>query len=137
MKIEGPRATAPASSQRAGARTDATGFALPAGEARAASATGVVAPLASLDAVLALQMDPAGRRRRQARRGAEALDALDRLAAAMLAGEGGAAADLARVSATLADREPTGDAGLDSVLQEIDVRSAVELAKREKGRPPA
>jgi len=31
----------------------------------------------------------------------------------------------------LADREPTGDHDLDSVLREIDVRSAVELAKRE------
>lgn len=132
MKIEGPRApTAAAPSKRAGA-AGATGFSVPAGETRAAAPASAAAPLTALDAVLALQVDGGGKRKRQVRRGAQSLDALDRLAAAMLSGGAAQAGDLDELRAALRDREPTGDTRLDSVLQEIDVRSAVELAKRER-----
>lgn len=134
MKIEGPRATsAPASSKRA-AGAGAAGFSVPTGETRTAAPASAAAPLTALDAVLALQVDGGGKRKRQVRRGAQSLDALDRLAASMLSGGAAQAGDLDELRAALRDREPTGDSGLDSVLREIDVRSAVELAKREKGR---
>lgn len=134
MKIEGPRATsAPASSKRA-ASTGAAGFSVPTGETRAAAPASAAAPLTALDAVLALQVDGGGKRKRQVRRGAQSLDALDRLAASLLSGGAAQPGDLDELRAALRDREPTGDSRLDSVLREIDVRSAVELAKREKGR---
>lgn len=104
---------------------------MPTGEAKAATAAPPASPLTALDSLLALQVDTGGKRRRQVRRGTMALDALDRLTASMLGG-GDDGGDLAALRDALADREPTGDHGLDTVLREIDVRSAVELAKREK-----
>lgn len=122
----------PTSTTRRASGAGASGFSLPTGDARPAQAASAAAPLTALDAVLALQMDGGGKRRRQLKRGALALDALDRLAASLLDGTDGAGADMTALSDALRDREPTGDAGLDSVLREIDVRSAVELAKRER-----
>ena len=101
------------------------------GEAKAPAAAAAAAPLTALDSLLALQVDTGGQRKRQLRRGAVAPDALDRLQASMLAGGADAGGDIAALKGALADREPTGDHDLDSVLREIDVRSAVELAKRE------
>lgn len=132
MKIEPSRGPTAASSSKRTTSTQGAGFSLPAGEAKAPAAASAAAPLTALDSLLALQVDTGGKRKRQARRGAMALDALDRLAASMLGGGDGANTDLSDLRATLADREPTGDHGLDSVLREIDVRSAVELAKRER-----
>jgi hypothetical protein len=132
MKVEPPRGPSAASTTRRTSGADGAGFSLPAGEARATQAAAPTAPLTALDAVLALQVDAGGRRGRQLRRGAVSLDALDRLTAALLDGSQGAGGDLAALSASLKDREPTGEDGLDSVLREIDVRTAVELAKREK-----
>lgn len=131
MKIEPPRGPVAASSSKRTTPTQGAGFSLPTGQAKAASAAAPASPLTALDSLLALQVDVGGKRRRQVRRGAIALDALDRLAATLLAGGDGAGGDLAALRSALADREPTGDDGLDSVLREIDVRSAVELAKRE------
>jgi hypothetical protein len=132
MKIEGTRPTSTVTSGRRASATDASGFSVPTGEARAVSGAQPAAPLAALDGLIALQVDGGGKRRRQVRRGAEALDALDRLAASLLGGADGAGGDLAALRGSLAGREETGDPGLDSVLREIDVRSAVELAKRER-----
>jgi len=127
MKVEPPRGPTATSTTRRATGSGAAGFSLPAGETKPAQAASAAAPLTALDAVLALQVDGGGKRRRQVKRGAVVLDALDRLAASLLDGTDGAGADLAALSDALKDREPT-----DSVLREIDVRSAVELAKREK-----
>lgn len=132
MKVEPPRGPSATSTTRRATGASGAGFSLPSGEARATQAASATAPLTALDAVLALQLDEGGKRRRQMRRGAVALDALDRLAASLLDGSDGAGGDLATLASALKDREPTGDDGLDSVLREIDVRTAVELAKREK-----
>lgn len=131
MKIEPPRGPAAVSAPRRAASAEGAGFSVPTGEAKAAAAATAAAPLAALDSLLALQVDAGGKRRRQVRRGTMALDALDRLAASMLAGGDGVGGDVAALKAALADREPTGEADLDSVLREIDVRTAVELAKHE------
>ena len=89
-----------------------------------------------LDALLALQDvgGPLERRRRAMARGGRVLDDLDRVQLAIL--DGGdpheALGSLARTSAEA--RERGDDIGLDGVLDEIDVRAAVELAKAETRR---
>ena len=128
-KVEGPRAAGGSTGARRAGSAGAGGFSLPAEDAKAISHAQPVSSLSAVHSVLALQVDGAGNRQRQTRRGAAQLDALDRLQAALLAGEA-APADLARLAEGLKSREPTGDPGLDSVLNEIDVRAAVELAKR-------
>jgi hypothetical protein len=89
------------------------------------------APLATMEAILALQGedDPAERRRRALRRGHDLLDGLDRLKAALLGGDVPAAA-LTELAALLRrSGEATGDPGLDDVIAHIELRVGVELAK--------
>jgi hypothetical protein len=69
------------------------------------------------------------RRRRQARRGYDLLDGLDKLKAALLAGRV-QISELERLKAMLsARRETSDDPRLDEVLAHIELRAAVELAK--------
>lgn len=89
------------------------------------------APLATVDALLALQEqgDPGERRRRSITRGHEVLDALDRLKAALLSGRI-ASNDLQRLAAKLAERRDlTDDPRLDDLIAHIELRAKVELAK--------
>ncbi|HEY0354182.1 MAG TPA: flagellar assembly protein FliX [Enterovirga sp.] len=95
------------------------------------SAARAAIPLATLDAILALQGEdyPAERRRRHAKRGRDILDALDALKAAILAGRI-APSDLRRVVSRLRqDIGPSGDPALDQIMAEIELRAEVELAK--------
>ena len=95
------------------------------------------APAASLrtiggiDALIALQGqdDPAERRRRAVKRGRIALDALDELKIEVLAGTLGPSTLMRLKSATADLRDASGDAGLDAVLAEIELRLEVEIAK--------
>jgi hypothetical protein len=88
--------------------------------------------VSGLDSLLALQgVEDAGeRRKRFARKGKSALDLLDALKAELLA------ADLTRdtllrLQGSLSElTEKSGTPGLDAVLGEIELRVAVELAKR-------
>ena len=129
MKIEPPRGPGAPSAARRPNGADAAGFSLPSEGVRPAAAAGAAHAVTSVNGLFALQIDGAGRRQKQLRRGAAALDTLDRLQAALL---DGADADVSELAGHLADREPTGDPGLDSVLREIDVRAAVEIAKRQR-----
>ena len=108
----------------------APGFRVSDDGAAPARAATPAQPTAALDAILALQGEgpPKERRARQVNRGRKTLDALDALQRAVVLGGGGAAARDALI-AIGEDMEPTGDAGLDSVLLEIETRRAVELAK--------
>jgi hypothetical protein len=132
MRID---AKAPAATTGAGAlrpRPGARGFSL-AGEPAAAKGSGTTAaaPLATVDALLAVQGegDPAERRRRSVRRGHDLLDALDRLKCALLSNRV-PTADLAQVARTLAERRDlTDDPRLDDLLSHIELRAKVELAK--------
>jgi hypothetical protein len=87
--------------------------------------------IGGIDALLALQgvEEPGERRKKAVRRGRTALDALDALKLGLLSGtlDTAALARLKSVTGGLA--EPTGDAGLDTVLAEIELRVEVELAK--------
>lgn len=84
-----------------------------------------------LDTLIAVQaQDDAGeRRKRQARRGHDMLDGLDRLKAALLGGRV-PLIELERLKTMLTmRREVTDDPKLDDVLAHVELRVAVELAK--------
>ena len=122
-------ATPPSSVQRRGATS--VRFTLATARASKSSGPAASAPLATLDALLALQGegDPGERRRRSVKRGHALLDALDHLKAALLGGRV-AAADLRAIVSRLSDRgDLSGDPRLDELLAHIDLRAQVELAK--------
>lgn len=135
MRILGPNGTTlgtPASTAR---RTSGTGFMLPEDEPATAQETrGSMAPRAAggIDTLLALQgieEDPAERRKRSVQRGKGALDVLDDLKIRLLAGniDQSTVSRLRDAAANL--KSSSGDARLDAVLSEIELRVEVELAK--------
>lgn len=116
-------------------RTGGAAFTLPgktsSGGAGAAQSLSAAGPL---DTLIALQADeePGERKRRQAKRGHDLLDGLDRLKAALLSGRV-QLSELERLKAMLsARRETTDDPRLDEVLAHIELRAAVELAKLQR-----
>ncbi len=117
------------------------GFAVKGGgaarEPAAAGRASAPSNVGSVDALLALQeLDgPLERRRRAVKRGARILDQLDEVKLGVLSGEV-APETLARLTdAVREQRGPTGDPGLEGVLDQIETRAAVELAKREMRDP--
>jgi hypothetical protein len=120
----------PAGSAR---RAGGSAFTLPTKEGEGAAATrsagvGASGPLDTLLAVQAYE-EPQERKKRQARRGHDLLDGLDRLKAALLGGSV-KVSELERLKDMLAlRRETTDDPRLDDVLAHIELRAAVELAK--------
>lgn len=132
MRVYGPNGTALASTPVAARRSPAGGFAVAEGaEAQPQAAPVALRTLGGIDALIALQgiEDPLERRRRVVRHGRRALDALDEVKLGLLAGtlDQGTMLRLKSVAADL--KEGSGDARLDSVLAEIDLRVEVELAK--------
>jgi len=145
MKIIGPglggTTRVGGAAARPGGRAD--GFAAKsAGAARESAAAGrasAPAGVGSLDALLALQAldGPLERRRRAVKRGSRILDQLDAVKLAVLEGEV-APETLGRLTEALREqRTETADPGLEGVLDEIETRAAVELAKREVRAPAA
>ena len=134
MKIEGGRPVGAASTAKSAGKAAAPGFTVATEAPAKATATTSVAGVTALDAILALQTDepPAQRRARQAKRGRDALDALEKLERGLVMGRAPGALK-AQLESLQHGREPTGEAGLDAVLDEIDIRLAVELAKLERG----
>lgn len=121
-------ASAPSSARRAAGGT----FSL--NEPETPSGPAASTPLravASLDSLMALQgvESPTERKKRAVAKGRRALDVLDNLKLALLDGsvDGPTLARLKVVREGLA--EETGDAGLDGVMGEINLRVEVELAK--------
>lgn len=103
-----------------------------AGPNREAARSSAAQAMPSLQNMLTLQAveDPMSRRRRAARRGTRLLDVLDDLKLRLLEGEIG---NVKALDSLLKDAgEPSGDAGLDLILGEIELRAAVELAKRSR-----
>lgn len=96
------------------------------------SASGV-SGIVGLEALLALQdvETPTERRRRSVRRAGRLLDDLDDLKIALLGGELDQA-QLERLGRTIREqRSATDDPKLEAILDEIETRAAVELAKLE------
>jgi hypothetical protein len=105
------------------------------GPAQAAS-VGRAAPVMAVDALVALQAagGPLERRRRAVRRAGRILDALDEVKLALIDG-GLTGADLERLrDAVREQRLGAGDPALDSLLDEIETRAAVEIAKLDMAR---
>ncbi|CAN5347506.1 flagellar assembly regulator FliX [soil metagenome] len=118
----------PAGSAR---RTGGAAFTLPTKEGAASARSAGVSASGPMDSLLAVQAyeEPLERKKRQAKRGHDLLDGLDRLKAALLSGRV-EIAQLEQIRANLAlRRETTDDPRLDDVLAHIELRAAVELAK--------
>lgn len=138
MKVSGPGGTASAGPGGA-KRPAAEGFSLAgAGGAReavqAGATTGVAA--STLDALIAIQAEtpPQERRRKAVGRAGRLLDVLDEVKLSLLDGANPTLA-LDRLRAAVREqREGTDDPRLEGVLDEIETRAAVELAKREARR---
>ncbi len=132
MRIYGPNGTTLGTSAGNAKRSSSTGFSLP--EATTAAETRSAAPpkaAGNIDALLALQgvEDPTERRKRSVQRGRGALDVLDDLKLGLLSGNFDAST-VNRLRAAAANlKSSSGDAGLDAVLSEIELRVEVELAK--------
>ncbi|MET3524990.1 flagellar assembly regulator FliX [Phenylobacterium koreense] len=109
-----------------------------AGAAQVARAAGV-AGVMSVDAILALQDigGPLERKRRAVSRAGRILDVLEDVKIALLSGEV-SLNDLQRLQQAVHDeRLSTDDERLESVLNEIETRAAVELAKLERANRAA
>ena len=137
MKINGSSPIGPSGPSRSTARTASGGFRLPqTDEAQEVGATArAVGPtgIGSIDALMALQAvgGPLERRRRAVRRADKILDVLDEVKISLLEGEVPASALNNLVRAVQQTRDSTDDPGLEAVLNEIETRAAVEMAKLE------
>ncbi len=138
MRIAGTgRAAAAGPSREAGRSTaSGTGFRLAdveVGTAERMAASAAAVPLTSLDGLMALQAvpDATERRRRSARRGGRLLDGLAEIQLALLDGVLSASVLTSLGAELRMAREATDDPGLESVLAQIELRAAVELAKLE------
>lgn len=119
------------------------GFSLPtvagAGAAPDVARSAGVGGVASIGALIALQDvgGPLERRRRAMGRAGRILDVLDEVKLALIDGAV-SGTDLDRLMrAVREERLATDDSGLEGVLNEIETRAAVELAKLEQARVAA
>ena len=142
MKVTGPQG--PASTQGQKTTRAAGGFSL-GGQAAGVAGPGAPAAasaaggLAGVSALMALQSVETAteRRRRAVKRGGGLLDRLEELKLALLSGQDGGEA-LDRLARMLREERPEDDdTGLNAVLDQIDVRASVELAKSEMARKVA
>jgi hypothetical protein len=132
MRVEGNRPIRPAATRRDDkSGTASVGSFAEALGAEAAAPPSATVPTSSIGALFALQEvpDATARRRKAVARAAKMLDRLDELQLGLVEGaiDSHALADLA--AAARSAREDTGDPALQSVLDEIELRAAVELAK--------
>src|SRR5580700_8427069 len=132
MRILASNATSLAAAAPAARRVNGSGFAVSAETApRSTGAAGGPRSVGGIDALIALQgvEDPLERRKRAVKRGRVALDALDELKMALLGGTL-TTAMLAKLQAAAAHLKlGSGQADLDAVLAEIELRVEVEIAK--------
>lgn len=137
MKVTGTGAAGQASGPRP-ARGGGEGFRIvtptpAAGASQAAQVSGP-AGVIGVEALIALQDvgSPTERRRRSVVRAGRILDVLDEVKVALLSGEL-SGADLDRLRrAVRAERSATDDPGLEAVLDDVELRAAVEMAKLEQ-----
>jgi hypothetical protein len=141
MKVSGPTGPGQLGGARTARPSGAGGFSPIApeeglGEAGRASGPSGVAQVSSIDALIALQEvgGPLERRRRATQRGSRLLDALEALKVGLLEGEVTMSAAESLARAAREQRQMTDDPRLEGVLDEIETRAAVELAKLEQAR---
>ncbi len=136
MRVDGNRPIRPAATRRddksgvggAGSFAEALGV-------ESAAAPSVAAPASGVSALFALQEvpDAMARRRKAMARAGKMLDRLDSLQLGLLEGAIDPASLAELASAARSAREETGDPALQGVLDEIELRAAVELAKLSPG----
>jgi hypothetical protein len=138
MKVTGPGGIGSSSGVRTARGGGGDGFRIIAPESAAgpsqASSVSATQGVMGVDALLALQDvgTPTERKRRAVRRASSILDSLDALKIRLLEGDLGGD-DLQRLLRAVRDeRESTGDPNLEAVLDEIELRAAVEVAKLEQ-----
>ena len=138
MRIDGNRPIVPASARRDGrsGSSFAADFTAPTGGDPPVASTGAARTLSPVDGLFALQEvreDGPSRRRRAVQRGGVLLDRLDDLRLGLLSGRMSAAqiGELTRLVAS--ERAEVDDPRLAAVLDEIDLRARVELAKLAAG----
>jgi hypothetical protein len=143
MKVNGPNSLGSTSAPRGGGQGAAGGFSLPsvggAGDVAATARMAGPVGVGSIDALLALQEvgGPLERRRKAVRRAGVILDVLDEVKLALLDGDLPPAALERLISAVKLERGEADDARLQGLLDEIETRAAVELAKLEMSRAAA
>lgn len=138
MKVSGP--TGPNMTPQARPTRSAGGFSMAGTTSTSspapsvsANAAGGVADVSALMALQGVETATEGRRR-GIRRGRGLLDRLDEIKLALLAGESGESA-LVGLARDLGEHRPDeADAGLKGLLDQIDLRARVELAKAEQRR---
>ena len=142
MKVTGPSSTGAAGAGAGAKRPAAGGFSpISAGASREAPAAAMAAGVsaATLDALIALQSTPSAleRRRRAVTRAGRLLDELDDVKLSLLDGRNPMVALERLRGAVREQRDGTEDPRLEGVLDEIETRAAVELAKQEMSRRAA
>jgi hypothetical protein len=144
MKINGPKGPGSATGAK-GARPSSggSGFSLPsvdeAGGVAPSSGVSRTAGVMGVEALLALQDvgGPLERKRRSVRRAGRILDVLDEVKLALLDGEL-SVVQLDRLRRSVRDeRSLTDDPALEGVLDDIELRAAVEIAKLEQAAQAA
>lgn len=131
MRIEGPYQRNTVAKKRAGRSVDGQSFSVGQQEtAVRADAPGMSAPVSELDAILALQAvdDPLLAKKRAVRHGQNLLDALDDIKADLLVGRIGEGR-VNRLAALISKARDLSDPQIDSLLDDIELRAKVELAK--------
>jgi hypothetical protein len=142
MRVDGPNSTNPIAAQRAKKLdANAPAFELPGTQKAKDTRSAAAAPSAAgLDALLTLQMievieDPLSKKKKGLKRGRAMLDALDNIKIALLTGrlpQG----DLQQLVVAVEGRErDSDDPRLEELLDEIELRAKVELAKIEALTP--
>lgn len=142
MKVTGSSGVGSLGSARGASRAAGGkgGFSLPSvsagGAAPDVARSSGVTGVGSLDALIALQDvgGPLERRRRAVGRAGRILDVLDEVRLALIDGEVTGPALDRLMRAVREERMTTDDGRLEDVLNEIETRAAVELAKLEQAR---
>lgn len=133
MRISGPGKMSGVQSRGAskGSKKSGATFST-SGPSETARAEGpkATAAVQGVDALLALQEieDPLVGRRRSVKRGHDLLDALDSMHAALLVGNV-PGERLERIMHLVAQRFPSDDPALEAMIDDIELRAKVELAK--------
>ena len=138
MKVTGPGGIGSASGARPARGAGGEGFRIitpeASGGASQASSVSAAHGVMGVEALLALQDvgGPLERKRRAVRRAGRILDVLDDLKVALLEGDL-SGLDLDRLRRAVRDeRDNTDDPNLEAVLDDIELRAAVEVAKLEQ-----